>query len=445
MIATFEKHINLKFPFIKDSKLLIAISGGIDSVVLTQLLHLLKFDITLAHCNFKLREKESDLDEEFIKNLAKKLNVACHTISFDTEIYAKNNGLSIQMAARELRYNWFDSLLVQNELDYLVTGHQKDDILETFLINFSRGTGLDGLTGIPEINGKTIRPLLPFSRNEVENFAKKNKLEWREDASNSSIKYIRNKIRHSVIPVLKQLNPSLLDSFDKTLRNLKDSKAIINDALNKIKTEVVSLDGDVIKLDIEKLKKLSNPKAYLFELLKEYNFTEWNDIEDLLYAQSGKQVFSKSHRLIKDRAYLILSKVNLKDERSWLNIESETTVFSNSSINLTFKNCKNTAALNHDSSIAHVDKELLKFPLIVRKWKKGDYFYPIGMKGKKKLSKFFKDEKLSLLEKENIWLLCSSNDEIIWIIDKRLDNRFKITTKTNQSLKITYLAHEKNN
>ncbi len=446
MQKDFQQHITQHFPFLKDKKLLIAISGGIDSVVLTHLLYQSKFDVSLAHCNFKLRGKESDLDEAFVKKLTKKLDLKLYTISFNTDDYASKNKLSIQMAARELRYNWFSEILEGNNLDYVLTAHQKDDALETFLINFTRGTGLEGLTGIPVLNGQIVRPLLTFTRDEIHTFATENNIEWREDKSNTSTKYFRNKIRHQIIPVLKELNPSLMQSFDKTLENLQGSQQIVNDTIADFKKKVAVLESEYQKFNIEEIKKTSNPKAYLFELLKDYNFTEWSDVVYLLDAQSGKQVLSKTHRLVKDRTCLLLSarqKGNGEGLRDEFKINEDDIVFQNDSLNLKIKIQNSKFKIqNSNPKIALIDKNLLKFPLIIRKWKKGDYFCPIGMQGKKKLSKFFKDEKFSILEKEKNWLLCTSNNEIVWIVGKRLDNRFKITENTTKTLKITIKNNE---
>lgn len=434
MLNEFQSHINLKFPFLKDSKLLIAISGGIDSVVLTRLLHQLNFDISLAHCNFQLRENESDLDEEFIKKLATNLNIHSHTISFDTNAISKEKKISTQMTARDLRYSWFDNLIDKNNYDYVLTAHQKNDVLETFLINFTRGTGLDGLTGIPEINNKIVRPLLPFTRNDIERFAKKNNVSWREDKSNASTKYLRNKIRHNVIPVLKEINPSLMDSFNNTLENLKESQIIIKDNIERVKKKATVLENNILKIEIEKIKSLSNPKAYLFELLKEYMYTEWNDVVALLDAQSGKQVFSKSHRLVKDRKHLLLAKIDDKNSTQSYVINNFNADFTSNDFTLKFKldGDFNQQSSNKNSVI--LDYDQLCFPLTVRKWQHGDYFYPDGMKGKKKLSDFFNDEKMSILEKEKTWILTTSKNEIIWVVGKRLDNRFKNNISTKKSV-----------
>ena len=241
MQIAFRNHINKNLPFLKDKNLLIAVSGGIDSVVLTHLLKKLKFRFELAHCNFKLRGKESNKDEQFVLSLAKKINVPSHTIQFETESYAREKSISTQMAARELRYNWFQELCLKNSLDYILTAHHKEDIFETVLMNLTRGTGLDGLTGIPEMNGNIIRPMLPFTRNDIIVYASRNKIQWREDQSNSSIKYARNKIRHKVVPVLKELNPNLLSTFDQTLDHLKGSKRMLEDHIERVfrKTSII--------------------------------------------------------------------------------------------------------------------------------------------------------------------------------------------------------------
>jgi tRNA(Ile)-lysidine synthase len=434
MLQKFEKHITVNFPFLKDKKLLIAISGGLDSVVLMHLLNQLNYTISLAHCNFKLRGKESDLDEKFVKNLAQKSSNQIFTISFTTAQIAKENKQSTQIAARNLRYNWFQEILNEHHFDFVLTAHHADDNLETFLINLTRGSGLDGFTGIPQVNKHIIRPLLVFSRKEISAFAKENNIEWREDQSNASTKYVRNKIRHEVVPALKEINPSLLESFSKTLENLQESKQIIADRIEDIKKDIVSEEKNSTKIDIQKLQKFSNPKAYLYQLLKEYHFTEWNDVYTLLSAQSGKQVFSKTHRLLKDRAFLMLSKIKNEKTEKYYFIE-ENTLEIKHPIHLTFKEV--TKKLTENKQTIYVAKELLKFPLMIRKWQTADYFYPSGMQGKKKLSKYFKDEKLSLLEKEQTWLLCNKDSKIIWIINKRQDNRFFAKEGLKSTIKIS--------
>ncbi len=433
MLNNFFNHIAAQLPFLKKGKLLIAISGGLDSVVLTHLCKQSNMNIALAHCNFNLRGEESVADEDFVLRLAEDLELELFIESFETESYAKKNKLSTQVAARELRYNWFNDLAELLDFDYILTAHHADDNLETFLINFTRGTGLDGLTGIPEMNRNIVRPLLPFSREALEVYAIEKNIKWREDSSNAKDKYLRNKLRHDIVPTLKQINPQLLQNFSTTISNLQNCQQILEDAIVKIQNKVVSVDDDVIKLDVKKLKKLSNPKAYLFELLKDFNFTEWNDIADLLDAQSGKQVFSQTHRLIKDREFLLLTEIQTENEegsfeidKSDISIETAIGVISIEEVD---------EILNINAHKIYLDKDKLKFPLKVRKWKEGDYFYPSGMTGKKKLSKYFKDEKLSLIEKENAWVLCSHND-IVWVMGRRVDERFKATSDAIDILKI---------
>ena len=439
MLAQFSQHINSHFSFLKDKKLLIAISAGIDSVVLSHLLHSLKFNISLAHCNFQLRGKESDKDEAFVKKLAKDLKVPIYTQSFETAGYAKKQKLSIQLAARELRYKWFEEVLRINGLDFVLTAHHADDDLETFIINTARGTGLDGLTGIPERNGNILRPLLPFSRSQIEKYAKEKGITWREDQTNLEINYLRNKIRHKIIPVLKEINPALLASFKTTLENLKGSRQIIDDKISELSNDLIIKDENELKLDIDQLTKLSNSKAYLFELLKPYGFTEWNDVRDLLDAQSGKKIFSSTHQLVKDRKYLLLAAYFKNDKnKSIYKVNNGDIFFDEEDVKMKFTYLKESQTVINNNNVAFLDLGNLKFPLTVRKWEKGDYFYPLGMKGKKKLSKYFKDEKISILDKEKIWLLCSE-DQVAWIVGKRLDNRFRITDKTKNILKIEKL------
>ncbi|WP_452220843.1 tRNA lysidine(34) synthetase TilS [Lacinutrix salivirga] len=435
MLKPFQKHINQNLSFLKGSKLLIAISGGLDSVVLTHLCYQANLKFSLAHCNFNLRGNESNADEDFVLQLAEDLDLEVFIEHFETQEYATKHKLSTQMAARALRYNWFNDLANQLQFDYILTAHHADDNLETFLINFTRGTGLEGLTGIPEINGNIIRPLLQFKREELEGYAKSNSIKWREDSSNATTKYLRNKLRHDVIPVLKTLSPDLLSNFKNTLNNLNDTADIVEESVQAVlKRAILQIDDTQISYKISALIKLNNPKAYLFEIFKSYGFTQWDDIYKLLTAQSGKLVYSATHQLLKDRETLILTQNTSK-----LNSDTKFIVKTNKQLQLPigileFEELDLETVKN--ANTIHVDKDLLKFPLSVRQWEKGDYFYPFGMQGKKKLSKYFKDEKLSLLDKEKIWILCSENN-IVWIIGKRADNRFKVSESTKNILKIT--------
>lgn len=432
-LETFEKHIKSNLNFLTERKLLIAISGGLDSVVLTELCSSLSMNIALAHCNFNLRGNESEDDQTFVLKLAERLSLEVFIESFDTNTYAKNNKLSIQIAARELRYNWFKALANQLEFDYILTAHHADDNLETFLINLSRGTGLEGLKGIPEINNNIVRPLLPFSREAIIAYAENKKLSWREDSSNASTKYTRNKLRHDVIPILKEMNPQFLQNFNKTQGFLKDSDVIIDDRIEAVSNKIINfIDDAQIEFSINEIKALSSPKAYLYQILKPYNFTAWSDVVNLLEAQSGKQVFSETHRLLKDRDRLILTELEGETQSKMSILKTDKKIETPFGI-LFFDEVD--AITEKQSHVIYVDKALLDFPLQLRLWEEGDYFYPLGMLGKKKLSKYFKDEKLSLLDKENVWLLCSGN-KIVWVVNRRADNRFKVGEDTSSILKI---------
>ena len=433
MLQKFTKHIQTNFPFLAKSRFYIAVSGGIDSMVLVHLFQHFQYEFGLLHCNFKLRGDESDGDMKFIHDYAESNNLNLRIGFFETAEIAKQNKMSIQETARLLRYNWFYEQMEENQVDFVATAHHQDDNLETFLINLSRGTGLDGLTGIPAINDKIIRPLLPFSREEIEQYASDNNLKWREDSSNESDKYVRNKIRHHLVPILKELNQSFLESFQKTQEHLKEVQSLANDAEYIMYQEVATEKEDgSVHFNLDKLLQLPNYKGYLYQWLKQFGFTAWNDIYDLVTAQTGKQVFSDEFVVLKNRNFLILFRKTTSNEEFFL-IDKEVNQV-NIPLKLSFCNVSDISV--SDSNCIFVDEDLIEFPLTLRKWNEGDAFYPFGMKGKKKLSKFFKDEKMSLIDKSNSWILCS-NQEIIWVIGHRADNRFKVNTNTTKILKIT--------
>ena len=438
MFNAFENLLNNQFSFLKETPVLVAVSGGLDSMVLTHLCKNAGLNIALAHCNFKLRADESDGDEDFIKAYAKTHNLDVFTTHFETGIIAQKSKQSIQMAARQLRYDWFESLQFQHGFEYVLTAHHADDCLETFLINLSRGTGLDGLTGIPEINGSVVRPLLTFSRDEIFDFATQENVKWREDGSNQNTKYLRNKLRHTVIPLLKELNPSFMDRFESTQTHLKDTKSLIEDYMLEVEDRVIeSIDEDQIIYNIDKIQSLNNPKAYLFQLLKTYNFTDWTEISALLNAQSGKQIVSSSHRLLKNRSQLILSQW-IQTETTSISIDASQSLISIPSqpYDLKMEVVTSIGSKEHDE--VYLDFKTLKFPLSLRNWTKGDYFYPRGMSGKKKLSKYFKDEKLSTIEKENTLIIYDEN-ALVWIVGRRADQRFIATETSPKILKISIL------
>ena len=438
MLQKFKQHLHQNFPFLGDSKLLIAISGGVDSVVLAHLCSQLDLNFSLCHCNFNLRGQESDDDEAFVTSLAKTLKTPVYATSFETEKYAAKNKVSIQVAARDLRYTWFYELLDKKGYDYVLTAHNTNDNLETFIINLTRGSGLEGFTGIPPVNQKSVRPLLAFSRDDITLFAIKNGIIWREDKSNASIKYIRNKVRHKVIPVLKELNPHVLESFQNTIEYLNESQSIINDAVKNITTNVVSYENDLLKISCKEIDKLSNKKAYLYQLLQGYGFTAWNDIVDLISAQPGKQVFSNTHRLLKDRNFLILTTINKSHSvKGPILIDQKVSEITNP-IKLTIQNTEDYTSKNKYQII--IDNDLINYPLALKKWHHGDAMYPTGMTGSKKISQLFKDNKLSLLDKEKTWILTDAKDHIIWVIGLRQDRRYLANKTTKNRLKISYLS-----
>ncbi len=438
MQMAFNEYTKKHLDFLLNSRIIVAVSGGLDSVVLAYLCHQLGLNIALAHCNFNLREKESDADEEFVLELADQLNVEVFVQNFDTNAYAEDNKTSIQMAARELRYDWFYELADQLNFDYILTAHHADDNLETFLINFTRGTGLKGLKGIPVVNDKVVRPFLSFSREDIETYARENHLTWREDSSNSSRKYLRNKLRHEIVPILKEINPQLLESFQVTLENLNDTADIVAESLNAVaKRAIVEINEEGITYKVSEFKKVNNSRAYLFEMFKDYGFTEWNDVEGLLDAETGKYVSSHSHRLTKHREFLILTEVNpSKDCKSSIPITKNDKQIDTSIGQLNFEEV--VSGEENTKSKIYIDKSRLHFPLLLRPWQKGDIFYPLGMKGKKKVSKYLKDEKLTPAQKEKTWIL-ESDGKIVWVIGMRADDRFKISESSSEFFKIELL------
>ncbi|RUT68567.1 tRNA lysidine(34) synthetase TilS [Flavobacterium cupreum] len=433
MFSKFQNHLVSGFPFLVEKKLFLAVSGGLDSMVLLHLVQQLPYEIAVLHCNFQLRGLESFDDRDFVQQYCDENNIKVFITQFDTEAFAKDYKLSTQVAARELRYSWFYELLETEKFDYILTAHHADDNLETFIINLTRGTGLDGLTGIPEQNDKIIRPLLPFSRDEILQYAEENNIEWREDSSNASNKYLRNKIRHDLIPVLKEINPNFLNAFQKTQSFLQESQEMVEDASIMIYQQVAKEEGEDIHFDLNQLKKLPNYKSYLYQWLNEFGFLAWNDIYDLVEGQSGKQIFAEEFRLLKNRETLILSPFSGANESEEYQITEK-----DSEVNfpLKLKLCQVDDITIDSNKAIFVDAEKIRFPLVLRKWNEGDAFHPFGMQGKsKKVSKLFKDEKLSLIEKEKTWILCSDN-QIVWVIGIRQDERFKIEKTTNRILKI---------
>ncbi len=422
------------------SRVLVAVSGGIDSVVLCHLFSRTHVHFALAHCNFNLRGAESDGDELFVKDLAQKLGVPFFVKKFDTLEMVEREGISVQMAARDLRYEWFRQVAKEEGYDKIAIAHNLNDQMETFFINLFRGTGISGLRAMrPEVD-EIIRPLLPFSREEIEKYANEKGLSHREDSSNASDKYLRNRIRHHLIPLLKELQPSFNPIFLENLGRLTDVEAIYNKQIERQRELLVKHDDDCDLIRIDELMELEAYNTYLYEFLKPYGFNEptSGQITTVLSDIPGKVFYSPTHRLIKDRDVLIIEPLSkapstIPDE---IFIDSDV-INLTTPISLTFTNIsrKNLPLIDPSSHIAWLDTKLLKFPLCLRKYKVGDRFRPLGMTGTRKLSDFLTNLKLSIPEKEKVWVL-TSNDEIVWVVGYRIDDRFKVTPESQEILKI---------
>ena len=412
-------------------KSILACSGGVDSVVLAHLCAKLGIRFSLAHCNFQLRGKESEEDEEFVGELAKELKVDYFVKHFDTDKYASNNKLSIQEAARDLRYSWFHELANENKIDLILTAHHSDDDLETFIINLSRGTGIKGLVGIPHRSGMIRRPLLVFSRREILDYAESEGLSWREDSSNKEEYYLRNKIRHHLVPLLREINPAFLDNFNKSQAYLRESARILDEQIASTRARIFTKADRGWVIQAHLLKELEPRTAYLHALFSEFGFTDWRAVSALLDGASGKEIYSKSHRLIKDRKVLLLVPLDDQEEEEFEFLLATGRI--EDPVELTIEDVNSIDEVS--KGILYVDKETLNHRLHIRKWEKGDYFYPLGMKGKKLVSKYFKDEKMNALEKEDQWLLFSGG-KLVWVIGRRADDRFKVTSKTKNILRI---------
>ena len=442
MLSAFKYHLQEQCSELISAKVLIAISGGLDSIVLAHLCRAANLDMAFVHCNFQLRATESDADADFVETLAKEWGIACFVKNFDTSAFAKAQSISIQMAARELRYTWFRQLILQKEYDFVLTAHHQNDKLETFLINTGRGTGLDGLIGIPERNEYIVRPLLPFTRAEILNYAQEHNIRWREDGSNLSDAYVRNHLRHHAIPAWETAQSHVLEGFANTQRYLQQTASLLQVYTEQLRQQyrfpIDSLMGPTgVGIDLEKLETHPEPNAVLYVLLKEYGFTAWEDVYRLRSAQAGKQLFSQTHRLLKDRTTLEVYALDLANSKTYIWPSSNEAIDGDFGRLVAYR-VEELGTVAQNEIV--VDADVLTFPLSIRKWRAGDSFYPLGMKGKKKLSKYFKDEKLSLITKEQLWLLCC-NDEIVWIMDHRADNRYKMHPTTKRLLKITH-THE---
>jgi len=441
LLTQFVQHVNAASLFQKADVLLIAVSGGVDSVVLCDLCFHAGFNFEIAHCNFQLRGEDNQADEKFVVELAHKYSVKYHVVKFDTEKFAADNKQNIQLAARNLRYTWFNEIISNDDaITNILTAHHADDNLETILMNFFKGTGIKGLKGIQSnhagIGGKIVRPLLFANKSDLVDYALSNNCKWREDVSNESDKYTRNFFRNQIIPLIENVIPEVKANVQNNIKRFNEISVIYDNAISIIKTKLLERKGNEIHIPVLKLLKQNAFETILFEIIKPYNFTatQLKDAVNLLHADSGKYVMSSSHRILKNRNWLIISPNETQDESVFI-IESDTKMVNFGSNKISIESTSSTQFSN-DAAIALLDMKNLQFPLMLRKWKQGDYFYPLGMLKKKKLSRFFIDLKLSLLEKENSWVV-ESNKKIIWVVGKRIDNRFKITDTTESVLKFT--------
>jgi tRNA(Ile)-lysidine synthase len=440
----FEKFISKELQLTLADRILLTVSGGADSVLMLYLFWKAGYDCGIAHCNFHLREKDSDLDEALVAGLAAEYQFPFYKIDFDTLAYARKNGLSIEMAARELRYTWFEQIRITNNYEFIATAHHKDDLIETFFVNLSRGTGIRGLTGFNQKRNFIIRPMLFTDRHSIMNFVKQQNLEYREDKSNSDVKIIRNKLRHNIIPLFKEINQSYKQNILQTIENLQEAEILMNHELQRVENEIIKKDNDIICLDINKLLLRSNIHAYLFEILQQFGFnnSQVKDIEKALKSKPGKIFRSKTHELVKDRDSLIIKNLSDSPEMEFLVLKHDKQIQITQSIRLIISTLSvdQEFIIPRTPDIAAIDIHKLKFPLQIRKWEQGDYFYPLGMRKKKKISDFLIDEKCNLLEKKEIMLLFSDN-EVVWVIGKRIDNRYKINKNTKEVLLIELIEN----
>ncbi len=453
-LLRFKNFIERENLFQAKDKLLLAVSGGVDSVVLCELCTQAGYDFVIAHCNFQLRHEESERDENFVRDLAKKYDAEILVKKFDTEKYAEENKMGIQEAARNLRYEWFFSLIgnkqpamenKQKDNDcllpiayWIVTAHHANDNTETLLINFFKGTGISGLRGILPKHGKIIRPLLFAKKEELIEFAKKNDLNFVEDSSNASDKYTRNYFRNQLIPSIQKVFPQAEDNLLNNLERFRDIELLYEQSIQFHKKKLIEKKGKEIHIPVLKLLKSEPLSTIVYEIIKDFGFTsnQTEEVIKLLDSESGKYIQSHSYRILKNRKWLIITSTDTTIADNILVEEKDKIVeFANGTLKFQ-KLTSDNSQLTTDNAVAMLDADEISYPLLLRKWKQGDYFYPLGMKKKKKLSRFFIDLKLSLVEKEKVWVL-EMNKKIIWIVGGRIDERFKITSKTKDILKIS--------
>lgn len=440
MLKQFQSNILKKQLFDKHQKLLLAFSGGVDSTVLLHLLHHSGYTFDLAHCNFNLRGSESDGDEEFCRQIALEYGVKCYCKTFHTDTYAAEHQLSIQMAARKLRYDWFQELIKNEFYDFILTAHHANDQIETFFINLTRGTGIHGLQGIPDKQKNIVRPLLFASKTEILSYANQFQLAYRTDSSNVEVKYKRNFIRHELVPKFEKLNPDFINTMLENMTHMKASASIVEEFCQKKFQEYCTYNKEHLYIDTLQLEKDIHKNILLFTWLNPFLFNS-NQVDQIIHciesnSPSGKLFFSKTHQLVIDREKIVVSDKTKNNKELTEFVIQDINDTKHLPISLQFELSEHHL-LVHQKHIAMLDYHLLKFPLILRHWKTGDKFKPLGLNGFKKVSDFFTNEKINRLEKNQIWII-ESDDQIAWIVNHRIDDRFKITENTVQSIKIIF-------
>ncbi len=419
-----------------DDRVIVGLSGGMDSMTLIDVLLSLGYNCMAVHCNFHLRGEESERDAAFVEQWCESAKVGLVSVDFDTYRYAAEHKISIEMAARELRYKWFEDIRKEHHADAIAVAHHRDDLAETVLLNLIRGTGIRGLSGISPKNNSIVRPLLGISRDEIEAYVDERKLPFIFDSSNSDDAFVRNFLRLNVIPLLEKINPSVKNAIYRTAQHVGEARKIYDFYVENQKKAIFTDN----RIDIDKLKTTLSPATMLFEILSPFGFNA-SVIEDIcqcLDSIPGKVFYSNDYRLIKDRKDLILDKISDENfsQRAYAidKVSQEIT----DPIRLKISFLSGNITINKDARFLYADADKLSFPLTLRKWQPGDWFIPFGMKGRKKLSDFFTDRKFSLPDKENAWVL-TSDEDIVWVVGERSDDRFKITESTENVLVMEFI------
>ena len=440
MINRFKTYIQEHRLFEPAGKILLAVSGGVDSMVMWKLFEESDLDYAVIHCNFQLRGEDSEKDEQLVREKAREKGIHLYVRKFDTLDYAQSSGLSVEMAARELRYTWFEEVLSEEKFSYLATAHHMDDLLESFFINRVRKTGIRGLTGFREKSGKLVRPMLFTNRKEIDAWAGKNDVSFRRDATNDETIFQRNFIRHRVIPELETLNPAFRANLAATIANLRETEEFYMNEMNRQIRKITNPDAGHPEIFISQLMKLSHPRQVLFEWMNRYGFNPVT-VETLfsnLGRETGRQYFSRTHRLVTDRNKLIITPLPEESSPVFYVEEQDNEIVDPLHLLLDRRDILDFSLIR-DPRCACLDLDKLVFPLVIRRWQQGEYFQPLGMTGFKKISDFFVDEKFSIPDKERTWVLYSEG-KVVWIIGQRIDNRFRITPETRRVLILTIKA-----